>query len=62
MIFKKSDLKSILEKARKTISYLSPAVIGIVYVWTNRDITLYTTATAVLINSMIDYVELFVKE
>jgi hypothetical protein len=59
---KENMLKDILEKARKTISYLSPAIIGIVYVWTSKDITLYTTASVVLVNSVFDYVELFIKD
>jgi hypothetical protein len=52
--------REILEKVRKTLSYVAPAIIGATYVWTNRDITLYVTATVVLIDSIIDYAELFI--
>lgn len=57
-----SNLYDILEKVRKTLSYLAPAIIGIVYIWLSRDVTLYTTATIVLLDSVIDYVELFIPE
>ena len=51
-----------LEKIRKTISYLSPAVIGIVYIWTNIDITFHTMATTLFLESTIDYIEIFLKK
>jgi hypothetical protein len=54
--------KEILEKIRKTISYLSPAVIGIVGIWTNIDITLYVSATTLFLESALDYTEIFLKK
>lgn len=50
-----------LEKIRKTISYLSPAVIGIVYLWTSINITFYVSASVLFLESIMDYIGIFLK-
>jgi hypothetical protein len=52
----------ILEKVKKTISILTAPVIALVALWKGKDISLYIGATAALLISIIDYVELFIKK
>jgi hypothetical protein len=58
----KSNIKDVLEKIRKTLSYLSPAIIGIVYIWTSIDTTFYVSATTLFLESAIDYAEIFLSK
>jgi hypothetical protein len=62
VIFNLYTIANVLEKVRKTISYLTPAIIGIVFVWCESDISLFVTGAVAITNSIIDYTELFIKK
>jgi hypothetical protein len=52
----------ILENVKKTIGLLTAPISAIIVLWFNKDVGLYVGATAGLIVSIIDYIELFIKE
>ncbi len=55
------DFANLIEKIRKTLSYIAPAVIGIVIVWFDIDVSLIVSASVALINSILDYIELVIN-
>jgi hypothetical protein len=51
-----------LERLKKTVSILTAPITALILLWYGKDESIITGATAGIIISIIDYVELFIKK